>query len=892
MQLFAASNTTPTLFTGTRSSLHYSSIFVAVSVILFRIVALVVSSVEFSYWPAIIVLVGAISIQVLLRKDYLVAAARVAVFCGTLAAFLISLRDPASNLISPAGFIVCILCAALMLSDRTWLFVLVTSILLTTIGSLVISESPDNFVPQNYRPIILAAQITLLILVAIFVGMLYNQTKASLSTMRAAHLELKELYNALAQSETQHRTMMNLAVDGFLLISMDGRIVDANEQSELLLGYSRKELLSLNLVEIDPTGTAERLAENFLSHSTKPHRQTIRTIVFSKDKIKIPVEVHTRLLEYEGEIMFYATLRDLRERLNYISTIQESKERLELISNNLPSYILYVDREFNVTYHNQQVAIRFGLERLGIELGDSIPLSRLFIGDNYESFKSQMERVFFEGLDRLEFEWRGYSGRYYITNIVAHQVDGDTVGLFIMSNDFTDRRLAKEELKQQKELLQAITDNIPARITLSNLNEELLFWNKEFAEHYRCEHLSPPQRIQDIVPEQVRRQLQGQWDIQWAKLVAGKTVIYELPFNLPTGEKQIFQHTIVPIFEDNQLMGLVTLTIDISELRNAEAALKQAQKLESMGVLAGGIAHDFNNLLVAMLGQTSLALAKMDSNEPARIHVVKAVTAAEQAAALTKQMLAYSGRGSFTITPLSVNELIQQNSGLFDVSIPKNIELKLDLTEPLPLIEADQSQIQQVIMNLIINASHAIGEEEGVISITTTVEQITAEQGEYWQITGDPLVPGAYVGIKICDNGKGMDKTTRERIFDPFFTTKEHGSGLGLAAVVGIIRGHNGGIHVNSIIGEGTAFHLLFPISTFVRRSDPDRIQYQMSGSITQCTVLVIDDEPYVAEAVVDMLSVEGIKTLRASNGREGIELYQNNLEEIDLVLLDLMMRE
>ena len=239
--------------------------------------------------------------------------------------------------------------------------------------------------------------------------------------------------------------------------------------------------------------------------------------------------------------------------------------------------------------------------------------------------------------------------------------------------------------------------------------------------------------------------------------------------------------------------------------------MKQAQKLESLGLLAGGIAHDFNNLLVAMLGQNSLALVKLEERHPAREHVIKAVTAAEQAANLTKQMLAYSGRGSFTIIPLNVNALIQQNINLFEVSLPKNTRLKLNLAETLPLIEADHAQIQQIIMNLIINAGHAIGSKPGQIIITTQVQNLTTERREFWAITGDPLVPGQYVSIQIEDDGIGMSQETIEHIFDPFFTTKEHGSGLGLAAVVGIIRGHKGGIHVYSEPGHGTVFHLLFP---------------------------------------------------------------------------------
>lgn len=358
----------------------------------------------------------------------------------------------------------------------------------------------------------------------------------------------------------------------------------------------------------------------------------------------------------------------------------------------------------------------------------------------------------------------------------------------------------------------------------------------------------------------------------------------------PDGTTKIFDVIKVPLFnEDGSRHGLVVLGRDITERKQAEELLRQAQKMESLGVLAGGVAHDFNNLLVAMLGQTSLALAKMRAESPARPHVEKAVNAANRAADLTQKMLAYSGRGHFEVRPLNLNALIEENLHLFEVSIPKNVSLRSELTGNLPLIEADAGQMQQVVMNLIINGAEAIGEHPGRVLVVTGVEEVSEASGRIPQYTAAQLPPGRYVTLEVHDNGGGMDDETKARIFDPFFSTKQTGHGLGLAAVSGIMRGHKGGIRVYSEVGQGTTFKLLFPVS----QTAPVEVAGDTAVSPDELPtglILVIDDEAPVREAVTDILEMENIQVLTAANGAEGVALYQQHMAEIALVILDLSM--
>lgn len=372
-------------------------------------------------------------------------------------------------------------------------------------------------------------------------------------------------------------------------------------------------------------------------------------------------------------------------------------------------------------------------------------------------------------------------------------------------------------------------------------------------------------------------------------LETGKEQIYEYQMNHRlTGHLRDYEARVTPSGVDE----VQVIIRDVTAENQAEARFHQAQKLESLGMLAGGIAHDFNNLLTGMLAQNSLAKAKLIRGLPALEHVEKAITSAERAADLTRQLLAYTGRGKFQITALDLNMLIRENAGLLETALPNRAELQLQLTDQLPMIEADRGQIQQVVMNLVINATEALGPEGGYVRIVTQCQTI-AETDDFAAFMADQLPPGAYVALDVIDNGTGMDETTIKRVFEPFFSTKTRGHGLGLAATLGIIRTHHGGIHVNSKLGSGTHFTVLFPVAATQPVAQP-----AMAGASqpvgapvynTKLQVLVIDDEAPIREVVADILTAEGITVLTATGGEEGIALYQQQ-PNIGLVVLDMKM--
>ncbi len=451
-----------------------------------------------------------------------------------------------------------------------------------------------------------------------------------------------------------------------------------------------------------------------------------------------------------------------------------------------------------------------------------------------------------------------------------------------------DNHQMAKALQASEERLRLMVQHMPVMMDALDAQGNIVFWNEECERvtgYSAAEIINNPQAMTLLYPDENYRQQMLQ---EWATR-GNHYRNWEWELTCKDGTQKTISWSNVS--ERFPLPGWVSwgIGVDVSERQRAETALRQAQKTESLGVLAGGVAHDFNNLLVAMLGQMSLAMVKLRPEHQAWGHVEKAVKAAERAADLTQKMLAYSGRGHFAIQSLDLNALIAENLHLFQASIPKNVRLDSALLPDLPLIEADAGQMQQVIMNLIINAAEAIGEQPGQVLVSTGEEKIDEEQDEKWRYTGQTLVPGNYVFLEVRDDGKGMDENTLASIFDPFFTTKESGHGLGLAAVLGIMRGHQGGIHVVSEPDKGTTFRLLFPASQMAKLKAVEETAVSAPPQIT-AYVLVIDDEEPVCQAITDILALINVKTFTAPDGPIGLEIYQNHMANINLVILDLSM--
>ena len=349
------------------------------------------------------------------------------------------------------------------------------------------------------------------------------------------------------------------------------------------------------------------------------------------------------------------------------------------------------------------------------------------------------------------------------------------------------------------------------------------------------------------------------------------------------------------------MASVASIAIERKRMEEEKAALERqvnhSQKLESLGVLAGGIAHDFNNLLMAVLGNADLALDKLSPLSPARRNIEEIEKASKRASELANQMVVYSGKGHFVIEPINAGELLDEMAHLLKVSISKKAALKYDLAKNLPTFNGDPTQIRQIIMNLITNASEAIGDRSGVIRLTTGVmkcDRAFFEETNEILYAGfdDPLPEGRYVYFQVADTGCGMDAETIEKIFDPFFTTKFTGRGLGMSAVLGIVRSHRGAIMVCSEVGTGTTFKVIFRANELLDRPLPAERKDQIEGSDWRArgTILIVDDEETVRAVGRGMLERIGFGVATAADGHEALKVLNAHGEEIVCVLLDLTM--
>ncbi|HEV8247888.1 MAG TPA: response regulator [Polyangiaceae bacterium] len=363
-----------------------------------------------------------------------------------------------------------------------------------------------------------------------------------------------------------------------------------------------------------------------------------------------------------------------------------------------------------------------------------------------------------------------------------------------------------------------------------------------------------------------------------------------------------FWRTLLTPWPENEPQRVLCVAFDISDEVRAKRDLEQreeqqrvfetklleTQKLESLGVLAGSIAHDFNNLLTGILGTVSLIRNTLPEATPNREHVERIERAAVQAADLCRQMLAYSGKGRLTVRRVDLSELVREMAPLLEVSIGKSAVLDLRLEAGPPAISGDASQLRQVVMNLLSNAAEALVGGAGTISICTSSLHATREELAN-ALHAPNLNEGRFVCLEISDTGAGMSAETVQRIFDPLYTTKVTGRGLGLPAVLAIVRGHQGAIKVHSEPGRGTTFKLFLPVVEAVRERSSVSSRagkgYRGSG-----TILIVDDEEVVRSVAARILQSFGFKALSAADGIEGLSRFRAHAEEIGAVLLDLTM--
>ena len=455
-----------------------------------------------------------------------------------------------------------------------------------------------------------------------------------------------------------------------------------------------------------------------------------------------------------------------------------------------------------------------------------------------------------------------------------------------VARDVTERRRVEQALRESEANWRSITENSPDHIMTVDRDGQILFINHTVPDLEKVDVIGTP--IFDYVPEESRATIKACFG---RVLATGKPDRYEVDYIGDDGRTQRFEAHVGPILQDGEIVGLGLTSRNITDRLEAEKARQRlelevvrTQKLESLGLLAGGIAHDFNNILQVILGRAEFALtAQVDDR--ARDSLESIVKEAQRAAELCNQMLVYSGGAEPAFQRVDVGDVVVEMQDLLAASVSKKAGLELAIANALPAIQADPTQIQQIVLNLVINASEAIGDEAGRVGLR--VEPCPGGP----EVAAD-LEPGEYVLIEVEDSGCGMDPATAVRVFDPFFTTKFTGRGLGLAVVQGIVRGHGGVLDVTSDPGRGTRIRVWLPIA----EADAEPVQWpraEPAGTVERSgRILVVDDEKMVRESTTLMLESEGFEVLTAANGAEALAQFRRQPDDLRLVILDLTMPE
>ncbi|WP_051293159.1 hybrid sensor histidine kinase/response regulator [Citrifermentans bremense] len=729
----------------------------------------------------------------------------------------------------------------------------------------------------------IAAVVVILALVALLIAMLCKMRR------------LKAAFTSLAEGERRFRTLVDQAGDGFELLGPDGQILDINNATCDCLGYAREELLKMNITDIDPTIAKETFTAQLAELVDNPPA-TFETIHKRKDGTTFPVEINASIFRLGGMVVSLSLTRDISKRRRQLEELDFTNQCFTQALNSRHHVLYRLNvKEGRYDYLSPAFEQMTGYAVDEFKKNRSLELFREYLHpDDRKRIFAAIEEALLKrdtatvNLD-LEYRLRKADGAYCWlrdSTTACFDEQGELEYFFGSAHDITESKLAEKEREQFYTLFMTIDDLMCIADPMGNIlranpscSEILGYSEEEIVSRPFIDFVHPDDKERTV--DEMKQQVQS-----------GLTKRFENRYVRKDGSVRWLSWSAVHNQKDGMTYGTARDTTErkqAEEERNhLEQQLLHTQKLESLGVLAGGIAHDFNNILTSIIGNADLALMHLDPAAPAMVNLKRIEKAAMRAADLAKQMLAYSGKGRFVVEATDINRLVEELKHILQVSISKKAVMNYNLAGSLPAVDSDATQIRQVVMNLVINASEALGEKEGVINITTGCVQYDVNHPqESWPT--DTSLQGRYVFVEVADTGCGMSPETVRKIFDPFFTTKFTGRGLGMAAVLGIVRGHKGTIKVHSEPGKGSVFTVLLPASD----KAPNVALPHPSADDGWCkkegTVLVVDDEDEVRNIGCEMIKTLGFTPVSAANGREALEVFRNT-PNIDLVILDLTM--
>ena len=697
------------------------------------------------------------------------------------------------------------------------------------------------------------------------------------------------LQRALAKEQLEElERLYATAPIGLGFLDTDLRFVRVNERLAQIDGLAAQAHIGRRLADVVPevAESLESIYREAIETGTSIAERELRAATPALPGVPRDWQVSAYPLKHSDGTVLGVTfaVSDITERKRWGDELKRQEALLRLVIDSLPGLVCYVDRDYRYRFANRSAGEWFGRPPSDFEgrhvtevLGENRfarlqePLQRAFEG----------EEVVFESHIRYADRERDIRASY-----VPDQPPGEAVrGMVALVQDITGQKRAERALRESEERFRRMVEIAGEGIWFLDSTGRTTFLNDRMADllgYSKEEMLGRPSV--DFLDAADR-----DWAWPWCVTCNDSPRPQEHRFRHKDG-KTVWLDITLTSMEDDQgaATGVLAMCTDVTERKMNEQRLRQAQKLESLGILAGGVAHDFNNLLTGILGNTSLAFEATDPGSPSRRLLEDVIAASERAAQLTRQLLTYAGKDQGQLEPLDVAATTKELVPLLRASIPRIVELSLDLEDDAPLVQADPVQLQQVMMNLVINAAESIPEHTpGQVKIAVRRHWLQPEDHRA-AVFPFETEDREYVLFSVTDNGAGMDAATQARIFDPFFSTKFQGRGLGLSAVLGIVKRHGGMLTLRSAPESGSVFTVLLPACHVIRPAAPPS---QPAAGIAEAggTVLFVDDEPALRTLAQRTLEQHGYKVLLAENGQQAISALTAH-PEVGAIVLDLTM--
>ncbi len=675
------------------------------------------------------------------------------------------------------------------------------------------------------------------------------------------------------------------SADAAFWMEPDGRFIYVNEAACRSLGYSRDELLTMSVQDIDPDFPAEIWPDHWKELKERGSF-TYESRHRSKDGRVFPTEITANFMEFEGKEYNCAFVHDISQRKESERVLEGSLSLLRSTLESTADGILVVDTTGRIQSFNHKFLEIWRFPEHVVASSDDFEM-RMYILRHLEDPADMFEKVerLYDHPEQEMFSVIGLKdGRILEWYAKPQVIGGKTIGMVENFRDVTERRRAEQLLRDSEEKYRMLFEESKDGIFISTPDGKFLDINPAGVEMYGYsskEELLNVDIARDLYVDPDKREV-----IKKELSEKGYVKDYEIIYRRKDGKVITVLETVTAMRDDaGNIIAYRGIQRDVTEQKKLEQQFLQAQKMESLGTLAGGIAHDFNNILSGILGYASFMKSKIDTDHPHYRYLDTIEKSSKRAAELTSQLLGFARGGRYNVRPLNVNTIVSEVLEIVRNTFTKNITIESNLSEPLPAVAADANQLQQVIMNLCVNSSDAMP-GGGSLAIATGVETLTEEYVEThtWAKTG------TYVFLAVTDTGIGMDDETAKRVFEPFFTTKEEGkgTGLGLSMVYGVIKNHGGYIDVISAPNQGATFKIFLPMCG--ETEEYDSPEADAPGDSAKESILVVDDEEPVRLLTKDVLETHGYRVLLAVDGVEAIDVFKKYDGDVSLAIIDMTM--